>query len=214
MRDQRLLCVANLARIGTGGRARSRQFHGSVPIELMGSSAFPPIGELPTADVAGLRLLLVPAREEAQQPLWHVATPEPLPDFITLVMRDGSTSALRSAIASDRALTRCRQFLRGSAGSVARKRHGGLAFMPSARFDRRRAHHLLNDRRHIRRRAEQRYFLPFCPLGRREPASRRAELSSPSPRSGEGPRMAQSRRRASTSVRAIVRCASSAEPST
>ena len=45
-----------------GGRARPVRLRGRVPVELLGRSAFPPIGELPYLHhPAGLRLLLVPA---------------------------------------------------------------------------------------------------------------------------------------------------------
>ena len=42
------------------------------------------------ADPAALRLLLVhPRRRRARRPSWHTPAPEPMPDYVTLVLRDG-----------------------------------------------------------------------------------------------------------------------------
>ena len=50
--------------LGAAGRARSRAFKGRVPVELLGRTPFPPIGELPyLLTLPALRVLLVPARD-------------------------------------------------------------------------------------------------------------------------------------------------------
>ena len=93
--DQRLLCVFNLARSAQAVELDLSEFHGSVPVELMGSSAFPPIGKLPyMLTLPGHGFYWFVLATEAQQPLWHVAPPEPAPDFITIVMSSTLASAL------------------------------------------------------------------------------------------------------------------------
>jgi maltose alpha-D-glucosyltransferase/alpha-amylase len=85
----KILCVANLARSAQAVELNLGEFRGHVPVEVLGRSPFPPIGDLPY-------LLTLPAygfywfvlAEEAALPRWHEPVPEPLPDFITLVMRD------------------------------------------------------------------------------------------------------------------------------
>jgi maltose alpha-D-glucosyltransferase/alpha-amylase len=83
--DEITLCVANLARSAQAVELDLSDFRGRQPIELMGRSAFPPIGELPYLLTlerhSFLWFDLVPAREE-----WHTAAP---PEFVTLVMPHG-----------------------------------------------------------------------------------------------------------------------------
>ncbi|HSK41061.1 MAG TPA: putative maltokinase, partial [Arenibaculum sp.] len=63
---------------------------GCIPVEMIGRSEFPPIGELSY-------LLTLPAygfywfslTSTAALPSWHEHIPEPMPEFLTLVMSDG-----------------------------------------------------------------------------------------------------------------------------
>ncbi len=88
--DEDILCVFNLARAAQAVELDLSAFRGRVPIEMTGRSAFPPIGELPY-------LLTLPAygffwfalAKEAEAPAWHEPTPEPLPEFATLVLTHG-----------------------------------------------------------------------------------------------------------------------------
>ena len=88
--DEKVLCVANLSRSAQAVELDLARFRGSVPVELTGRSAFPPIGDLPY-------LLTLPAfgffwfilADEEMAPSWHEAMPEILPEFITLTARDG-----------------------------------------------------------------------------------------------------------------------------
>src|SRR3989337_846183 len=90
-RDERILCVANLARPAQAVELDLSAFRGVVPVELTGRTPFPPIGDLPY-------LLTLPAyafywfdlQEEAEAPDWHETTPEMLPDFVTLTTSDGT----------------------------------------------------------------------------------------------------------------------------
>jgi maltose alpha-D-glucosyltransferase/alpha-amylase len=87
-RDEVVLCVVNLARTAQAVELDLGRFGGRVPIELSGRTPFPPIGELPY-------LLTLPAYgflwfalvERAMTPNWHVEAPEPMPSFLTLVLR-------------------------------------------------------------------------------------------------------------------------------
>jgi maltose alpha-D-glucosyltransferase / alpha-amylase len=84
-----VLCVANLSRSAQAVELDLSRFKGRVPVELLGRSAFPPIGELPyllTLPSYGFYWFILP--EEAEAPHWHETKPEPLPEFVTLVMRD------------------------------------------------------------------------------------------------------------------------------
>ena len=61
-----------------------------MPVELTGSSAFPPVGELPymlTLPAYGFYWFILAT--EAEEPRWHVAQPEAAPDFVTLIASDG-----------------------------------------------------------------------------------------------------------------------------
>jgi maltose alpha-D-glucosyltransferase / alpha-amylase len=86
--DETVLCVVNLSRTAQAVELDLSAYGGRVPIELSGRTPFPPIGELPY-------LLTLPAYgflwfalvEKALAPNWHVEAPEPMPSFLTLVLR-------------------------------------------------------------------------------------------------------------------------------
>jgi len=85
-----ILCVANVSRAAQAVELDLSRFRGRVPIELLGQSHFPPIGELPyllTLSSYGFHWFLL--AEEAHLPRWHQPIPEPMPDFVTLVAREG-----------------------------------------------------------------------------------------------------------------------------
>ncbi|MFU8895153.1 MAG: maltose alpha-D-glucosyltransferase [Gammaproteobacteria bacterium] len=87
-----VLCVVNLSRTAQAVELDLSEFASRVPIELLGRTPFPPIGELPY-------LLTLPAYgfvwfalvERAEAPNWHMEAPEPMPGFLTLVLRDSLT---------------------------------------------------------------------------------------------------------------------------
>ncbi|HEX4050281.1 MAG TPA: maltose alpha-D-glucosyltransferase [Steroidobacteraceae bacterium] len=83
-----MLCVANLSRSAQAVELELSSFAGRVPVEMLGGSAFPPIGQLPyllTLPPYGFYWFLLAA--EAQMPAWHTPAPEPLPDLRTFVIR-------------------------------------------------------------------------------------------------------------------------------
>jgi maltose alpha-D-glucosyltransferase/alpha-amylase len=88
--EETILCVCNLARTAEAVELDLSAFAGRVPVDLLGGSAFPPIGEL-------TYLLTLPPHafywfsleRETATPSWRVAPPEPLPELMTLVLRQG-----------------------------------------------------------------------------------------------------------------------------
>ena len=83
-----ILCVANVSRSAQAVELELSEFSGRVPVEMIGGSMFPAIGALPyvlTLPPYGFFWFTLAA--QAQLPVWHVAAPEALPDFTTLVVR-------------------------------------------------------------------------------------------------------------------------------
>ena len=89
-RDEIIMCVANLSRSAQAVELDLKQFRGRVPVEMLGRTVFPPIGDLPyllTLPAYGFYWFALAA--EAELPAWHETTPEPVPDLLTVVVRDG-----------------------------------------------------------------------------------------------------------------------------
>ena len=92
-----ILCVGNLSRAAQAVELDLSEKRGQVPIEMMGNSAFPPIGDLPylvTLPAFGFYWFVLADADQA--PSWHTPIPEILPDFITLTTRDGRISTALS----------------------------------------------------------------------------------------------------------------------
>jgi maltose alpha-D-glucosyltransferase / alpha-amylase len=93
-----LLCVSNLSRTAQAVELDLSSYNGRVPVDLLGGSSFPPIGQLPY-------LLTLPPyafywfvlATEADLPTWHVPAPEPLPDLMTFVIPHGLRDVLEPA---------------------------------------------------------------------------------------------------------------------
>ncbi|MFC7703576.1 maltose alpha-D-glucosyltransferase [Plastorhodobacter daqingensis] len=84
------LCVANLSDSAQAVELDLARYRDTVPIELTGRSAFPPVGDLPymlTLPAYGFYWFALSTEEE--MPSWHEALPEILPEFMTLTTRDG-----------------------------------------------------------------------------------------------------------------------------
>ncbi|MHC6086236.1 maltose alpha-D-glucosyltransferase [Ralstonia solanacearum] len=85
-----ILCVANLSRTSQAVELDLSSYAQRVPVELIGGTAFPPIGQLPY-------LLTLPAyafywlelRANEPGPSWAQPAAEQLPEFTTLVLRAG-----------------------------------------------------------------------------------------------------------------------------
>jgi maltose alpha-D-glucosyltransferase/alpha-amylase len=95
-----LLCVANVAHSPQAVELDLSQFAGRVPVELNAGSAFPPIGELTyllTLPPYGFYWFALATASD--QPTWHTPAPEPLPEFVTIVIRDSLAKALSTSSA-------------------------------------------------------------------------------------------------------------------
>ncbi|RZI42520.1 maltose alpha-D-glucosyltransferase [Herbaspirillum sp. HC18] len=92
-----ILCVANVSRSAQAVELDLASYSGRVPLEMLGGSAFPPIGKLSyllTLPPYGFYwFLLAP---EARMPAWHAPAPEPLPELATLVLRQGIAEVLEA----------------------------------------------------------------------------------------------------------------------
>jgi maltose alpha-D-glucosyltransferase/alpha-amylase len=95
--NETILCVANVARTPQAVELDLSQYAGRVPIELNGGSLFPPIGQLSyllTLPPFGFYWFILATESDA--PAWHTPAPEPMPDYVTVVMRDRLAEALRA----------------------------------------------------------------------------------------------------------------------
>jgi maltose alpha-D-glucosyltransferase/alpha-amylase len=95
-----LLCVANVAHSPQAVELDLSLFAGRVPVELSAGSPFPPIGELTyllTLPAFGFYWFALATADD--QPIWHTPAPEPLPEFVTMIVRDSLAKALVSPAA-------------------------------------------------------------------------------------------------------------------
>jgi maltose alpha-D-glucosyltransferase/alpha-amylase len=86
--EDTILCVFNLSRSAQAVELDLSACAGRVPVEMLGGTSFPPIGQLPyllTLPPYGFYWFVL-ATEKALPP-WHTPAPEPLPDLRTLVLR-------------------------------------------------------------------------------------------------------------------------------
>ncbi len=83
-----ILCVYNLSRSAQAVELDLSAFTGRVPVDAVGGSVFPPVGQLSY-------LLTLPPyafywfllASDSQMPTWHTPQPEALPEFSTIVLR-------------------------------------------------------------------------------------------------------------------------------
>jgi maltose alpha-D-glucosyltransferase/alpha-amylase len=91
-----ILCLANLSRAPQPVELDLAEFRGRVPVEIMGRSVFPPIGELPYfITLTGHGVYWFVLATETDAPRWHVSSPEPLPELATLVLPAGWQSLVQ-----------------------------------------------------------------------------------------------------------------------
>jgi maltose alpha-D-glucosyltransferase / alpha-amylase len=96
--EEAILCVANLGRTAQPVELDLRRFKGRVPVELMGRTPFPPIGELPyLLTLPGCGFYWFRLATDAPAPVWHadILAREDLP---VLVLFDGWTSFFRDRV--------------------------------------------------------------------------------------------------------------------
>ena len=86
--DETILCVYNLSRSAQAVELDLSAFAGRVPVDVVGGSVFPPVGQL------NYLLTLPPfafywflLASDTQMPSWHSPQPEAMPEFSTIVLR-------------------------------------------------------------------------------------------------------------------------------
>ncbi len=90
-----IFCVVNLSRNAQPVELQLSHYRGRTPVELIGRTTFPPIGDLPyLLTLPGFGFYWFVLADEASMPDWHVDLPEPLPEFVTLVLGRGWGSLL------------------------------------------------------------------------------------------------------------------------
>jgi len=74
--DEAILCVANLSRSAQPVELNLSRFRGRVPVELLGGSSFPPLGDLPyLLTLPGHSFYWFRLARDAEPPGWHRETP-------------------------------------------------------------------------------------------------------------------------------------------
>ena len=94
--DETILCVMNLSRTAQAVELDLSAFAGRVLVDIIGGSVFPPVGALSyliTLPPYGFYWFTLSA--QTSLPTWHVPPPEPLPEYSTIVLRDGLRDATR-----------------------------------------------------------------------------------------------------------------------
>jgi len=98
--DEAILCVANLGRSAQPVELDLKRFRGRVPVELLGRTPFPPVGELPyllTLPSCGYYWFRLAQPGEVDVPRWHEER-MPREDLPVLVLFDGWSSFFRERV--------------------------------------------------------------------------------------------------------------------
>jgi maltose alpha-D-glucosyltransferase/alpha-amylase len=97
-----VLCVANVSRSPQAVELDLKDFKGTAPVELMGRTTFPPIGDLPyLLTLPGYGFYWFGLSAVADAPGWHEPLPEPMPELFTLVLDAGWSSLVRGRARRD-----------------------------------------------------------------------------------------------------------------
>ncbi len=93
--EELILCVANLSRASQPVELKMPEYKGRVPVELLGGSAFPPVGDLPYfLSLPGYGFYWFRLTTQADAPHWHEPFVPALPEFLTLVIPHGWQSVI------------------------------------------------------------------------------------------------------------------------
>ena len=93
-----ILCVSNLSRTPQAVELDLSEFAGTVPVDLIGGSAFPPVGQLAyqlTFPAYAFYWFIL--AHDSALPAWYIPTPEAMPEYATLVLRQGVRDILQPA---------------------------------------------------------------------------------------------------------------------
>ena len=95
-RHEIILCVANVSSAAQAAELDLSAYAGKVPVEMVGGTSFPPIGQLEyllTLPPYGFYWFLL--AEETQMPGWHVPTFEVLPELQTVIIKQSMLDLLQ-----------------------------------------------------------------------------------------------------------------------
>jgi maltose alpha-D-glucosyltransferase/alpha-amylase len=96
--DDTILCVANLSRSAQPVELNLSPFKGRVPVEMLGRTTFPPIGELPyLLTISAHGFYWFKLTTDAEAPSWH-AVQQPIDERPVLVLFDGWSSLFRDRV--------------------------------------------------------------------------------------------------------------------
>jgi maltose alpha-D-glucosyltransferase / alpha-amylase len=96
--EDSILCVANLSRSAQPVELNLSAFKGRVPVEMLGRTAFPPIGELPyLLSVSAYGFYWFRLTTDAEVPAWHEQV-LPVEERPVLVLFDGWSSLFRDRV--------------------------------------------------------------------------------------------------------------------
>jgi maltose alpha-D-glucosyltransferase / alpha-amylase len=96
--EDAILCVANLSRSAQPVELNLSAFKGHVPVEMLGRTAFPPIGELPyLLSISGYGFYWFRLTTDAEAPVWHEHV-LPVEERPVLVLFDGWSSLFRDRV--------------------------------------------------------------------------------------------------------------------
>ena len=92
-----ILCVANVSPSAQAVELDLSRFAGRVPVEMIGGTAFPPVGQLNyllTLQPYGFYWFVLAS--EATMPTWYTPPQQPLPEYATLVLRNGVEDIMKN----------------------------------------------------------------------------------------------------------------------
>ncbi|MNK34978.1 Trehalose synthase/amylase TreS [compost metagenome] len=93
--DTTILCVANLSNAAQPVELHMQEFAGRVPVEMLGGTPFPAIGELPyLLTLPPYAFYWMDLSVDAAPPGWHATAPAQMPELVTLVLRSRGGAAL------------------------------------------------------------------------------------------------------------------------
>jgi maltose alpha-D-glucosyltransferase/alpha-amylase len=97
--NETILCVSNVSPSAQAVELDLSPFAGRIPIEMLGGTAFPPIGEQEyflTLPPFGFYWFVL--AHEATMPSWYTPNAEPSPEYATLVLHAGIEDILQGAL--------------------------------------------------------------------------------------------------------------------
>lgn len=93
-----ILCVANLSNAAQPVELQLQEFNGRVPVEMLGGTPFPAVGELPyLLTLPPYAFYWLDLSNVAAPPDWHATAPAQMPELTTLVLRAQGGAALTDA---------------------------------------------------------------------------------------------------------------------